>query len=387
MKVSSLLILGLVLSVFANEIVPLEKPYSTPINSESSIITINKNNLSNLNSLISEAISKSENVKIYIPSGTYELKEPIRINVEKKDMNLSILGDGPELSKLIIKNNFGGILINFQTNGSFVSISNLTLLTGEPSSGDAVFISQPYKGNLHKRNAIIKDIYIANLYNSENFYFQNGIVLKGVWRPLIENVYITGFFGPKASQNPFDYLKMKTCLTLEDCYSPDVLNSAFWGAEIGIKINSSLLKGAAEGFRVANSKIVGNKIGILVDFLSKEPEGFITYNHLNNYFTNIYIKNRKFIYIVGNLIYRALKEGPSTDIVLENTNHSIITENVFHFPSRELDKERIIFKLINNSNFNLIHNNLITNQDATIYIEENSKGNIIEKNIQTPKTL
>jgi len=340
--------------------------------------------IKNLNACIEQQLKSSENLKIYIPSGVYEIFFPISININtNKIINIEIYGDGPEFTKLIGKNNFGIIFINLESNKCFVAIRDLSLLAGLDNSGNAITISQPYKGNLHKRNVVIKNVNIENLNNSPEYTFQNGIIIRGAWRPLIENVFITGFYGPKQDEIP---IKMNTCILLEDSYSPDILNSGCWRSDVGIRITSSLEKDAPEGFRVAFSKIVDVNTAILIDFISKEPEGTILFNHINSSFSNIVIKNRKFVQIIGNLFYRnERREEPNfIDIIFVNTDSSIIKQNIFHYPSFKSDKSRVIVKFIKSFN-NIMSDNLITDNDALIYSEENSSNNFIDKNLQYKK--
>ena len=306
-------------------------------------------------------IKKCDNIFIDIESGNFNLLSPLILNLNKVD-GLVIRGKGLGVSKFFSKNNRGVILINLKTRKTTVTIENLSIYSKEKGVDSAIKIVQPPGGNQHRRNVILQNLEISNFENHKNNYFKRAIILKGVWRPLLENIFVSGFFGPK-SKNIIP--KMETCFHLEEVYSPTISNSRCWSSQIGLNLISKLDPGP-EGLMIQYSKFVENLIAINIDFSSQEPGGFITNNHINAVKIGINIKNRKFLNISNNLMYRNKNSKEYIDFNLVNVNNSIISNNIFHDPVRKRFYNRQEIKL-EKSNNNIINNNLFTKSTKKIY--------------------
>lgn len=234
-------------------------------------------NESNFTKLSSQIIdNKCTNIAININNGNFVLNQPIELNIKKID-GITIKGQGMGSSRLLVENKKGAIVIKLKQKKSVVTVRNLSILAKNNDIKNAISILQPNGGNQHRRNVVLKDIEIANLKNKGQFFFKNAIYLKGVWRPLLENIFITGHYGPQAKKHPY---KMETCFYLDEVYSPSVVHSRCWSSKIGLNLISNLNPGP-EGLVVDHSKFVETLIGINIDFISQEPGAFITNNHIN----------------------------------------------------------------------------------------------------------
>ena len=306
-------------------------------------------------------IKDCNSIFINIKSGNFNLISPLVLNLNKVD-GLVIRGEGLGSSKLFSRNKKGTILINLKTRKTTITIENLSIYSKGQGVHSAIAITQPSGGNQHRRNVILRDIEVSNFENKEINYFKKAIFLKGVWRPLLDNVFVTGFFGPK-SKNILP--KMETCFHLEEAYSPTIVNSRCWSSEIGLNLMSKLDPGP-EGLMIEHSKFVENLIGINIDFSSQEPGGFITNNHINALKIGINIKNRKFLNVSNNLMYRNQYSKDYTDFNLVNVDNSIISNNIFHDPVRKRFDNRKEIRLEKSDN-NIINNNLFTKSTKKIY--------------------
>jgi len=300
-------------------------------------------------------------VYIDITSGNFILKNQIKFNLDNLD-SLVISGKGEKNSKLIVKNHKGAFAFKLNKKHSVIKIENLSIYCMKKKIKHAISIVQPIGGNQHRRNVILNNLEIANFNNNGKYFFENAIFLKGVWRPLIDNVFISGFYGSKAKKTPPN---MKTCFELVETYSPSVINSRCWSSEIGLNILSNINPGP-EGLMIDNSKFVETNIGINIDFLAQEPGGFITDNHINANTIGINIKNRKFFVIRNNLMYRSDGNDSYSDINLVNVDYSMITNNIFHFPSKINKQGRKEINLIKSSN-NVISGNLFTKESKKVF--------------------
>ena len=323
-------------------------------------------------------IKKCNSIFINIKSGDFNIISPLIFNLNKVD-GFVIKGEGQGISKLFANNKKGVILINLKTRKTIITIENLSIYSKEKGVNSAISIIQPHGGNQHRRNVILRGLEISNFKNNEKNYFKKAIFLKGVWRPLVENVLISGFFGPKFKNI---IPKMETCFYLEEVYSPTIINSRCWSSQIGLSLISKLNPGS-EGLMIQNSKFVENLIAINIDSFSQEPEGFISHNHINAFKIGINIKNRKFLNISNNLFYRHKFSNGNKyiDIKLDTVLDSIISGNIFHSThNKPKGSRKEIF--LKNSRNNIITTNIVTKKSEIVY--GNKKFNKIINNFVAP---
>ncbi len=300
-------------------------------------------------------------ILVDIKSGTYDLKHPILLNLLKTD-GVLIRGEGIKNTKILVKNKQGAIKIKLKQKNTVVKIKYLSIYSSQKDIATAISISQPNGGNQHRRNVIIKDIEIANFKNKSKFFFKQAIVLKGVWRPLLDNVFISGLYGPKSKGT---VPKMQSCFQLEEVYSPTITNSRCWSSQYGINMISKRDPGP-EGIMIDRSKFVETVIGINIDYISQEPGGFIINNHINATNKGINIKNRKFVIINNNLMYQNKESKEYKDIDFDNVDNSIISNNIFHYPSKnKLNHRKEIY--LRKSTNNIISNNIFTKKTKKVF--------------------
>lgn len=315
------------------------------------------------NSEINEIVvtKKCKEISIHFDDGKFYLEKPIIIKTNSAS-GISIYGNGLGNTSLFVLNKEGAFFIKTKKRDMVTQIENLTIYSMHASAKYAIKIDQPPGGNQHQRNVILKDIKISNYKNRHNFYFKNAIVLIGTWRPLVDNVFISGAFGPKRNKM---YPKMSTCFSMYDVYSPTLIDSRCWRAQKGLNLISQKNPGA-EGIMIDRCKFVQNIIGIEIYSKGREPEGFITDSHINALKVGIKITNRKYLYIVGNLFYRnKYSDDEYTDIKFRNIDYSIISNNIFHYPRKNGKGKRVHIELLDSHN-NIIKNNLSTNGNILI---------------------
>ena len=319
--------------------------------------------LNGLNKFLKETKCKYIFIKFF--PRTYILKTPLFFNLSKFE-GIKITGAGIGVTNFIIKNKEGGFKFISNKRNHTVEISNFSIHASERQISYSIYFKQPYGGNQHKRNIIIKNIYINTLNNNKKFFFKKAIDINGAWRPLIQNVFITGFFGPKAKKN--SNFSMDVCFNLKNTYSPTILNSRCWSSKIGLNFVSNKIPGP-EGIFISFSKFVNTFIGINIDLKSIEPEGFIVNNHINSLKYGIKVINKKFLIIKNNLIYRNRRSKEYVYVFLKNVYNSIVKDNIFYYPVKknDINYTDIIF---DNSYKVIFKNNIITHKVNLKYINQ-----------------
>ncbi len=323
--------------------------------------------------------SGSKSGVISIPPGKFRLDKRVALTSNKGTLDgIVIKGAGSGATVLQSNNDSGCIYINFSDyRTGTLEISDMRFEALKQHSGAAIKVAQPAKGNQHRRNLVVSNIEISHADGSEN-YFDYGIHAYGVWRPLINNVLMTGPFGPKAK----NVYSTTTCFHLEESYSPAITNSYCWSAQTGVHMLSRAADTGPEGLTISNSKFVKTNIGINVDASTKEPEVFITNNHINSRVKGIVIKNRKFVFIDNNLMYNVDKTNSSyQDILITNSEKVSITNNIFQNASKKKHQNRTAIMLSSGTKDSRISGNMFNSEGTGIFIERDSFNNSLKDNI------
>lgn len=319
--------------------------------------------------------------EIVFSPGMYKLDQRIELvglsNTSSDDFeNLVISGVGTQAVTFNVNNDDGGILIdmsNYRTGA--VEFRNLKFSSLKNGGGTAIDVSQPAGGNQHRRNFIARDIEITS-YNVSSNYFNNGIKLTGVWRPLIENVFMTGPFGP----NAINQFKTNACFDLTDTYSPAIINSRCWSANIGVNLQGTNA-GNPEGITISSSKFVTTNIGINIATTGYEPEAFISNNHINSQVRGIILNRRTKAIIDGNLMYNDYTNNSFyQDILVFDAKDVIVTNNTFFNAKTEDHVSRTAIRVANGSENIIINDNLFRNEGYGVSIGSGVTGTRVINN-------
>ena len=82
----------------------------------------------------------------------------------------------------------------------------------------------PAKGLIQRRAVVLRDLTLGGI-DIHRDYFDTGILLYATYRPLIEDVLMTGPYGPGSD----GLVQTGTCFELQGAYSPTIADSACWG--------------------------------------------------------------------------------------------------------------------------------------------------------------
>jgi hypothetical protein len=133
---------------------------------------------------------------LHIPSGSYLLNS----QVVYTGKSLQIIGDGVEVTKLLVSNANGAFNLTFTTTSvtlDFLTFSNLSIIaTGALNNGTALKATWPNPGLLAASpQTIIENVYIrSNVYTvntASTPYFTNSIYLVNVANSRIQNSFIS----------------------------------------------------------------------------------------------------------------------------------------------------------------------------------------------------
>lgn len=327
--------------------------------------------------------SGASSAEIIFSPGTYRLDQRIELLgdslANNAIENLVVSGVGTQAINFIVNNNDGGINISLPNNRrGMIEFKNLKFTANVTDAGTAINVVHGVALNQHRRTFLARDIEIAPTSDSLN-YFEYGIKLQNTWRPLIQNIVMTGPFGP----NVDDPYQTKACFDLTDTYSPTVVDSRCWSADIGFNlVGTGVAAGHhPEGISISSSKFVTTNIGINITTAGSEPEGFISKNHINSRKRGIVFNNRSKAIIEGNLMYNDFADHSFyQDILVFNSQDIIITNNTF-FNAKTVDHpNRTAVRIANQSQNTVISNNLFRNEGAGVTIASGVTGTRVINN-------
>jgi hypothetical protein len=277
---------------------------------------------------------------LHIPSGRYYLDEPIALTnlIWFDGHGFTIEGDGPMQTQIIVQNPTAGFSFEIERVGLMVTMRNMRLVADQPGIKNAIKITSPDRGATHHRQVIMEDIDIGGVDGvppQEN-YFNDAIRLFGIHRPYLENIYITGAYGPDSQERWYD---MNSCYDFEDTYGPVLVQVRCWSASNGLMYYTNKPVGTAgpEGGIVEESAFVEVGRGIYVKSMAQEPHFTVIDSHINAEEVGIEVDGRRFVSLTNNLFYRRAHDGHYNDIELNGVERSSITNNIFHAPFRQND--------------------------------------------------
>lgn len=294
--------------------------------------------------------NNNKHVDIYFPPGKYKISERILFDQSSfagyaDHKGFIFRGAGEDVTELICDNDEGGLYFNANTNMFTATIRDLTFVAVREGKGTAIEFNtyDQTAGDHHSRMLQVQNV----LIRGERFnkgHFLNGILCYNAWYPLVDNVKITSRYGPDGRNH-----KMNIGMMFEDCYSPLVTNSYFWGnASYGILYEG--VKTPPEDGIIKDSYFVGQENGIYVDLKEyskwSEPAFHISNCHINYEINGVFIKGVRQAFISGNLFYclnkagskylnnkDPLKDYHSIDINCDYASDLIISNNQFQEPS------------------------------------------------------
>ncbi len=274
-----------------------------------------------------------QSAELYFPGGVYNVSNRVVItgtDAAPHAGSLVIRGDGMMASRIVATSKSGLFAITLANITTQVQLTQLGLFSELPGGGTAFAVTMPAKGILQRRAVEILHVTIGGI-DIHKDYFDTGIYLYATDRPLINDVLMTGPYGPGS-----DGRGLGICYDLRGTYSPTITDSACWGAQKGVEI-TGLNVGRLEGVFISRSKFVNVDYGIIVNNSDRMPEGMISENHINAHIAGLILQGKKFVTVRDNLFYyQTGKDGaPYNDIILNNTEKILITGNTFHFPGEQ----------------------------------------------------
>lgn len=274
-----------------------------------------------------EYVFERNYANLHFPAGRFLFEQQAAIEVGGDEREVSITGDGRE-SQLFSANGDGCIKIESTNRRHRVDLRNISIIPCINNAGSPFQFTQPEGGIDNRRNAVVENVYLSRLVQDtittfeadiEKHTWSNGISLEGMNRPYVNNLIM------HVQPNSAQYVtpKPQYLLNLDGCYNPTVLFSLLVGpAERGI---TNVRTGDNEGGRYVGTNVVRPDWPLYIDQPDRHPVVTLVNMHLNGVVGNLFIRNCKFIDIVGSWFYNAYPDPSGqiefVDVDLRNCEH------------------------------------------------------------------
>lgn len=315
-------------------------------------------------------------VDVFLPAGKYRIGKRVNFNQAifagySDNAGIIFRGAGEDVTELICDNYDGGFAFNAGTNLITVTVCDMSFVTSRKGEGTAVEFNTANQnaGDHHSRMFQARNLLIRGNSFSEG-YFENGVVVKNAWYPMLENVKITNEYGGSTA-------RMNEGFLLENCYSPLLDKCYFWGgANYGLRYVSTI---DSEDGIVSDSYFVGQDVGVYVSLSARtdgwgEPAFHLSGCHIHYNKKGLALKGTRQGFVSQNLFYcfnlagskwrndtNAVTSYESKDIELDCANDYIISNNQFTEPA---SPKRVCIDILATSGNILIDSNIF-NMDGT----------------------
>ncbi|EHT1484571.1 hypothetical protein KXE51_003555 [Salmonella enterica] len=294
--------------------------------------------------------------KLYIPSGTYELKSKI-ITSLGYTQSLVIEGDSEITTMLSINNPDGFLDITCTSRSATVEINSISLLakfgtaSTQPgvgrddlpvtlddvhdiSSGVGIKITYPEGISTVKSKSLkMHDVIMTGWNRTRGDYFSEGIYLTGGRNPTLVRVVIEGKYGYLLTGRPDNMFSAGTGFKMIDSYSP-TLEDCYCNHYVrGFDLTSRSADpsySSSEGGQLIRSTFDA-MYGIRVVMPGGEPHFNIIACHLNYTRAGIDLSGKNQVNIKDCLFYceASVAGTVARDIILRGAQKSQITGNIF----------------------------------------------------------
>jgi hypothetical protein len=243
-----------------------------------------------------KAAVAAKRASIYIPDGEFLLGNPVFAKFGK-DISITIYGNSAATSRILVANDQGGIILKSTSRQSPVILRDFGIVTNKKNGGTAFQYTVPPGGTSPKRIFEARNLHIGPQDQTKGYdqSFNRGLVSTGMYRPYINNVYVT--------QSVDATHKMDVGININETWSPHVEDNYVKAlASIGISHKSEIMK--PEGLFLINNIIVGPDIGFHhYNKSSREPHFIIENNHFNCVISGIILDGVKYGWVSKNLMY------------------------------------------------------------------------------------
>ena len=270
---------------------------------------------------------------LYIPAGSFTFSN--KVSLTAGNVNIGIIGSGNSISRLYCRNTNGLFNFNFIDNRAQLDLSYFTGYASSPRAGTALEVNAPTGGSGDGRSLTMTAVeFIADTSDITCNGFRRGVITDGMWRPFLEDVIVSGPYGPNAPTT--NRYCADACFQFSNADQPVFKDCNGWGGAVGFNVGlrSSSTNPLFEGCAAV---IVSNAYNV---YAASGGTGtvsgvWIRGTHANGVDTGITLDHMKNFTLEDDLLYHSpeaeLINSNYLDIVLLDSSSGVLRRNLFEF--------------------------------------------------------
>jgi len=263
---------------------------------------------------------------LHIPAGVFLFNA--RAAMSLGDLKLTIQGDPLGGTELQVDNPDGLFKLAHSVRHQQINVYDLYITALREAAGTAIEVTSPQGGVQDKRVVTLRNIHIRGRDGGPE-YFNRGIVINGLYRPLIEDCSVARTPSADMSDTSPNFLT-EVGIDVTDCYAPVIERCTVTGADVGCRYDTS---NPPEDGAVRDSTMDYCRIGVRYFFANeageREETFWVSNSDIRARDAGVEVKGRRILNLSGNTFRRLSASHALKDVTMENVSLGFVMNNTF----------------------------------------------------------
>ncbi len=267
--------------------------------------------------------------KLLVPAGSYVFDSRVEITGNNTSGARKITVQGEEGVRLFCNNTNGVLRFTYNTRHQQVNIFDLTFIALVEGAGTAVEITSPPGGSQDKRVVTIENVIVRSQVGGPQ-YFDRGLVVTGLYRPLIKNSAVSYTAGPDMSDSSSNFLA-EAGMDVSDCYAPVIQGCTVRAVHTAYKYSTSENSQPEDG-AVLDSAADFCRIGVQFhqNNAGVEPTFWVTGCDITARDVGVWVKGRRICHVTDSDFRQGSPDHALNDIQFDWVHLGFVLRNTFH---------------------------------------------------------
>lgn len=265
--------------------------------------------------------------KLFIPAGSYRFNS--RVTTTGGNFGNRLLTIQGEPGVRLFGNNSDGIFqFTYTTRSQQVNIHDLDIVALQGNAGTVIEITSPPGGAQDKRVVTIENVHMRPQVGNTTQYFSKGIVVTGVFRPLIKNCSFIRTVVSDFSDSSANFLP-QVGFDVSDCYAPVIQNCTVSGAHTAFNYVTSAGQTPEDG-AIMNCDADYCRVGVKFhQSEGREPTFWVTACDIRARDTGVWVMGRRICHITDNVFEQLSSSHALTDVQFDGVHLGFVLRNLF----------------------------------------------------------
>lgn len=266
---------------------------------------------------------------LIVPTGSYVFDSRVDITGGNTSGARKITIQGESGVRIFGNNTNGVFRFTYNTRTEQVNIFDLTIIALIESAGTAIEITSPPGGAQDKRVVTIENVTVRSQVGGPQ-YFNQGIVVTGLYRPLIKNCSVTYTAGTDMSDSSTNF-QAEVGMDVSDCYAPVIQDCTVKTVHTAYKYSTTTGSSPEDG---AVMDSVADYCRIGVQFHQNddgvEPTFWVTGCDINARDIGVWVKGRRICHVTDNDFRQRSLSHALKDVQFDYVHLGFVLRNTFH---------------------------------------------------------